>query len=135
MSRINEIVEYNPVIYPTRIWVCIRPSYEQVHDMFYALTDNTERADITPEWFETDRFTIATTVPVSSKTSGWIGIFIAIWKPSKLDINTICHESSHAADYLCNQFGISNGDFEHGEARAYFQGWIADCIYKTKVGK
>ena len=135
MEITKGIREFNPEIYPTRLWVSVNPSFDDVNSIFYGLTDKMERIDISQEQFSKDSFTIATTIPVSSIESGWIGMLVSIWKPKQLDIKTICHESSHCADFICENFGISNGSFEHGEARAYLQGWIADCIYKVKTGK
>lgn len=129
------IYEFNPIIYPCRIWIGIRPSLEEVQNKFYALTDNMERIEINENNYTTNRFVIASNFPVVDKNDGWIGIFIPIFKRNMLDVKTITHESSHAADFFCEQFGISNGNFDHGEARAYLQGWIADCINQVKTGK
>lgn len=130
-----QIHQFDPVIYPCRIFVAVKPSFEDVTEVFYGLNKENDRYDISHEQFDRDRFTIATVFIVSHKKNGWIGLFVSVWKPGSLDVKTICHESSHCADYICEKFGISNGSYDEGEARAYLQGWIADCIYKVKLGK
>lgn len=135
MKDKSMIHQFDPVIYPCRIWIGINPSFNDVKDNFWALTDNMQKMEFTDKDYSPNRFIIATNYPVVSKNEGWIGIFISIFKKNMLEVKTITHESSHAADFFCEQFGISNGSFEHGEARAYLQGWIADCINQVKTGK
>lgn len=132
MKKETKIHEFDPVIYPTRLWVTVNPTFEYISEMFYALTTETERVDIDRLHYDHDIFSIATTCPVSIKCDGWIGLLVCIWKPKMLDVKTICHESVHCADFICEQFGITNGSFENGEAYAYLTGWIAECIEKVK---
>ncbi len=134
MKISGEIHEFNPIIYPCRIWVAINPSYESISEKFYAVTTEMERMDIEPRQFEADYFSIASTCPVTIKQGGWIGLLVCIWKPKSLNVDTICHESVHCSDFICEQFGITNGSFDNGEAYAYLTGWIAGCIESVKKG-
>lgn len=129
------IHQFDPIIYPTRIWISINPTYEEVSKMFYALTSNTERIEMSKDWFSPHTFRIASTTPVASKLDGYIGVLVRICKLRQVNTSTICHESVHCADFICEQFGITNGSFENGEAYAYLVGWIAECIEKVKLGK
>lgn len=131
----NQIYEFNPVIYPCRIWIGINIPFEDVKNKFYALATNMERIEFEKNMYQNNRFIIATNFQVASKDDGWIGIFIPIFKKWNMDVKTIAHEASHAADFFCEEFGITSDSFEHGEARAYLLGWIADCINQVKTNK
>ena len=131
----GKIHEFDPVIYPFRIWVSINPSLEEVSEKFYGLTDEMERVDIDEKWLDEDRFKIATTSPVSIKKDGWCGLLVCIHKPKVMNTGVIAHESVHCADFVCEQFGITTGSFENGEAYAYLVQWIAGCIEKVKLNK
>ena len=52
MNKKSQIYEFNPQVYPFRLWVCINPSLEDLQDKYYALTDNMERTDFTPDTLE-----------------------------------------------------------------------------------
>lgn len=135
MSRNNDIHEFNPVIYPFRLWVGINPSFGSVSERFYTLTPSMERIDFTRDIYHGSRFAIASTFPVCDKVGGWIGTFIPIYRPSMLTVGTIAHEASHCTDFMCDQFGVAGFNFNDGEARAYFTEWVANCINKVKMGK
>ena len=122
------IHEFDPVIYPFRLWVSVNPTYEQISEKFYALTEDMGRMDIDKHQFDHDIFSIATTCPVSDKKSGWIGCIVNIWKPNRFTIKELCHESSHVSDYCFEEFGMTTRCFKDGEPYAYFIGWIANCI-------
>lgn len=62
-----QIHEFNPTIYPFRLWVGINPSLGDMQNKFYALTDKMERTDFTSEVLGNNTFTIATCYPVSDK--------------------------------------------------------------------
>lgn len=126
------IHEFDPVIYPFRLWVSVNPSHEDISEKFYALTEDMDRMDISKDQFDHDRFSIATTCPVSDKESGWIGTIVCIWIPKRFTINQLCHESAHVSDYCFGRFGMGNRSFVDGEPYAYFIGWIAECIEKVK---
>lgn len=133
MTVVNKIVEFNPQIYPFRLWVAVNPKHEEVSSKFYGLTGQMERMEM-PE-FKNSLTNIATTTLVSDKKDGWMGCLVLIWKPKMLKVNQICHEASHCTDFVCEQFGISSRDFDNGEAYAYLIGWIAECINSVKENK
>ena len=129
------IHEFDPVIYPTRIWVAVNPSFESVSEKFYHLNSNVERGDFEHEHFDPLHTTIARTYPVSIKGEGWMGLLVGIYKKKNCNTVTIAHESAHCADWICEQLGITTGSFNNGEAYAYLVGWIAGCIEKVKLNK
>ena len=129
-----QIHEFDPVIYPFRLWVGKFLSEEYLCEKFYGLTEDMERVDL-KEMHKSDRFCTASTIIVADKNTGWGGAVVAIHKPSAMDIKTIAHEASHVADFVCEYFGISMDSFDGGEAKAYLVGWVADCINQAKTGK
>ena len=129
----TQIYEFDPVIYPFRLWVAVNPSPDEIKEKFYGFTTDNERVEIQDDL--NDCFKIATTTIVSDKKSGWVGCFVSIWKPKQMDVKTIAHEASHVADFISEQFGITMDSFENGEAKAYLVGWAADCIEKVKKGR
>ena len=129
------IHEFDPVIYPARLWVGINPPFEYIDNKFYGLNSEMERIPFGKEQHEVDSFVVARTHAVTDKESGWIGIFVSIYKPKMMTTNFISHESAHCADFICENFGIQHGGFDNGEAYAYLIGWIADCIEKVKLNK
>lgn len=122
------IFEFDPVIYPVRIWVGINPSFNDISSKFYGLDSEMEKLHVTEEMCTHDRFVVARTFTVADKEKGWFGLLIGIYKPKNCKVDNICHESAHCADFICEQLGITNGDFDNGEAYAYLIGWIAKCI-------
>lgn len=130
-----KIHEFNPVIYPFRLWVTKNANKQDLCDKFYGLTTKMERVPLNEVFDDSDYFNIATTIIATDKQSGWIGAIIAINRPKMLDVKTIAHEASHVADFICEQFGISMDSFDTGEAKAYLVGWAADCINQVKTGR
>ena len=122
------IHEFNPEIYPVRLWVAKNPSFEDVYNSYWGLTSELDRIEIVKEDFNDVQFKKATTKVVASKKDGWIGLLVCVWRPQMFDTATICHESAHCADFICEQFGIARGTFNEGEAYAYLIGWIASKL-------
>lgn len=130
-----QIHQFDPVIYPTRLWVGIRTPFNEVFDKFWGLNDDLEKIIVTEEQYTPDRFVIARTYNVCDKESKFIGNLVIIWQSKQFSIKSICHESAHCADFICEQFGINSRSFKDGEAYAYLIGWIADCINQVRLNK
>ena len=126
-----KIHEFDPQIYPCKLWVSVRPTFEEVSGAFYALNDNNERMEVSDSQWKMDHFVVARTHAVSSRTDGWIGVYVGVNKPKMMTAKFIAHESCHCADFICESFGITSRKFDDGEAYAYLVGWIAGCIEKT----
>lgn len=135
MKSKGKIHEFNPTVYPFRLWVGVKLPYEEVDDGFYALSQDMERMDFTLDMYSHDRFCVVTCYPACSKSDGFIGILCIIHKPEFLSVGKMAHEASHITDFLCDRIGLNGFNFEDGEARAYFTEWAADCINQVKTGK
>ena len=129
----SRVYEFDPVIYPTRIWVSVCPTAKSLQDKFYFLDYDGEyikRVDLNDY-----NDSIATTFSVQDKKSGWRGCLVCIWQSRKASVGIIAHEGGHCTDWLCDELGLKGFSFKDGEARAYYLQWVADCIDKVKRGK
>lgn len=58
-NNTTRIYEFDPVIYPFRLWVAINPPLDEIKEKFYGLTTDNERVEIQDDL--NDCFKIATT--------------------------------------------------------------------------
>lgn len=129
------IYEFNPLIYPTRIWVGINVSFQEVADKFYALASDGTVTDFSEAVKNHGMTSIATCYPVGDKKTNWKGIFCHIYRPKLMTTGVIAHEAEHIVCWICEQFDIDSKSFDDSEPRAYLIQWIADCIDKVKNRK
>ena len=120
--------EYDPIIYPIKIWVSVNPHHTQVERRFYVVNENNEVQEFDQHILADDNCTIATTFPVSDKKNYQAGLLVHIYREKRFTINYIAHESSHCADFFAEKLGLTTGVFHDGEAYAYLIGWIAESI-------
>jgi hypothetical protein len=125
MKKETKIHEFDPAIYPVKLWVIKTPTKEFIDNNFVEFNgDNLN--------FEVSKNTVMNCYNqvVVNKNSQLLGILISIFtKPS---YKYIAHESTHAARFIWNWLGEDNTGVE---ADAYLVGWIAECIEKVKFNK
>lgn len=132
----SKIYEFNPVIYPFRLYVAVNPTFEEVEETFYAYdVETNERSNMLKDDFYNDYGTIATCYPIVHKKDAWISILVRIRLKGQMDAGTIAHEASHICDFVCQRYGIYRNGFNEGEATGYLTGWIANCINSVKRNK
>jgi hypothetical protein len=109
--------EFNPVIYPLKLWISKHPVEEHIHERFEET--NGKRLNIGGPGG------IASTYDreVVQKSNSDYGVLITINRD--LEISNIAHEATHAAYVIWNFIGEEKIGME---ADAYLTGWIADCI-------
>lgn len=134
-EKTTKIHEFDPVIYPCRIWVGVKLSDKDLADKFYGLDENNELIDISNDTLGYDPMIVACCHPVSDKESGWRGVVLNIHRPKALSVGHIAHEAGHIVDWMCEQFGIKSTSFDDGEPRAYLIQWVANCIDEVKNNK
>lgn len=121
-----EIHEFDPVIYPRKLWVIFTNDAKILKDNF----------DSQCEYEESINTSEAFVFPCSHKESGKLGACVVFMKHEYATIKNIAHESVHIASQIfsdCNMtMGFSEGKDEHF---AYLTGWAADCINQVKTGK
>lgn len=132
----SKIFEFDPVIYPTRVWVAVSPSYDDVNDKFYFLDESLDEVvEESKEKFDKHCSAIATTFAVVDRESAWKGVLVAIWRRKETGYGVVSHESTHCTDFLCDQLGIGGYSFNDGEPRAYYTQWVANCIGDVLHGR
>lgn len=133
MSK-TEIYEFNPVIYPTRLWVCKKPNTKDVASLFYPFNNDVEQVDSFGEVFEYNSGKYANTVIVGNKESSMRGCLVSIFMPSQCGAGICSHEALHYIAYLSEQFGIPLGNFDTSEPLAYLEQWATNCINMVLIG-
>lgn len=132
----GRIFEFDPQIYPTRLWVCVKPTFEEIDEKFYFLSeDGEEVVDDAKKEFQRSPSAIATCYPVCDMESLWKGILVVIWRRREVRSGVIAHESSHATDWLDDRLGLGGHSFNDGEPRAYYAQWVANCIEDVLKGR
>lgn len=133
-----KIYEFDPVIYPTRLWVAIRPTFEDVKDVFGFLDEDGNEVNVEDEFKHKDT-SIAQTYSVYDRESGWKGCFVTIWKKNEVRCGIITHESMHCVDWLDDALGglgsVEGRAFMTGEPRSYYGQWVANNIEDVLKGK
>ena len=115
--RTVHIHQFDPVIYPRKVWVCLGATKEVLDDRFTFISP------LVDELFEST----AVTSICTEKNTGLGGVIV--WTPKKtMAINTIAHESVHVADMIFDFIGEST---KTDECHAYLVGWVAECIEKA----
>lgn len=135
MTKSNKIYEFDPLLYPTRLWVGVNIPYKDVSDKFYAINQDDSVTDFSDAVEKIVTSVIATCYPVGDKESGWRGIFCHISRLKDLSVGVIAHEAEHVVCWICEQFGICSHSFEDSEPRAYLIQWVANCINQVKTNK
>lgn len=117
------IREFDPLIYPRKIWVYIGKDYEEVKDYFQD-SDIKNMPDQTLGYVQNTH----------RKETNMGGILIWFRSKKEIDASTITHESLHSALEIFDFIG-GKVDNQNQEYICYLAGWIAECIEKTKNGK
>lgn len=125
-----KIHQFNPTIYPRKLWVIKGGSVENIQEVF--LEPNGDEIILN---FEEYNYPAATTLKVRQKETNLLGVLV--WLISdKIDVGIVAHESVHVASCIFDDMGMTMG-FECGndEHFAYLVGFAADCINQVRTGK
>lgn len=120
----QNIFEFDPVIYPYKLWIVIDKTPNIIVDKF-----NDYKGDII-EGLELDTKNMdAFAMQVSRKDDKMLGATIYFRSKKSMSYDLVAHESSHAAKYLFEHIGA---DIKEHEPFEYVIGWIASCCEKVK---
>lgn len=134
MSKKTEIYEFDPVIYPTRLWVCKKPDTKDVAELFDPFNVNGEMVDSFGDVLDDVSGKYANTIIVGNKKSCMRGCLVSIFRPSGCGAGVCSHEALHYIAYLSEQFDIPLGGFDTSEPLAYLEQWATNCINSVLVG-
>lgn len=129
MSKEVQIHQFDPVLYPRKLWVVKgKDAIASIQDMFqYNDGSEISLGDFVDKFY-------AITMNVINKKTEDLGVLI--WMKYKTDVPSIAHEFVHFARYVFNDCGMTMG-FEDGkdEHFAYLVGFCADCINQVVINK
>ena len=112
--------EYDPVIYPRKVWVHIGTNFKELASEIFEgeliLDDKTCNGEVFEE--------------VIRKSDDKYGILATFPSSKEMTMGVCSHEASHICDAIEKAIGMEHG----GEASAYLLGWIASCINKARLG-
>ncbi len=111
--------EYDPVIYPRKLWVHIGRDLEELIDA--------EFDGCNPPGKEYGGVTYGEAV---RKSDNRYGVLVSFKTGKDMTMDVCAHEASHACDDIEGAITMEHG----GEASAYLLGWIASCINKARLG-
>lgn len=123
----NKIHQFDPVIYPRKLFVLKGGDSELIKRHF---TDNNKSELVINEEI-VDGFD-GVVYKVESKDNGCLGSLV--WISNSANIGAIAHEASHVAMDILSEIGYKL-DAENQEPLSYMIGWVADCIWQVKTGK
>ena len=121
-----QIHQFDPVIYPVKLYVIKYPNAEEINDKF---TD----FDFTSLNYKLNANVYAVTwnTVVRLKETNKFGVLIILY-PGKINIGHIAHEATHAARVIWDWLTENTTG---AEADAYLVGWISDCINQVRTNK
>lgn len=123
------IDEYDPIIYPRKLWVGKNASLKDLQKRF--LTRDGEEID--ESWDPTDG---TFTIYVQDRVTGKCGCYVNIadWAYDENLINVIAHEAEHVKISIFHDCHVES-NFDAQEVDAYLVGWCTQCIYNTVTKK
>ena len=120
MKKKKGYYEYDPVIYPRKLWVHIGDDFKELAPKAFCNIVVDENKDYYGvEYGEVIR-----------KSDDKYGILVSFPKRKDMTMDICVHEASHVCDDLEKATGLEHG----GESSAYLIGWIASCINKALLG-
>lgn len=126
--------KFDPIIYPTNLWVCKKPTVEEFLDFFDF--DNSGLPANHKLNYDPNIFAIAQCIPVIHKESKEYGIVCVVIRKSEMSISVCAHEAIHIADYIYESCSMETQSFTNrNEPYAYLVGWATDCIEQVVKNK
>ena len=121
------IHEFNPVIYPYKVWICLTDNGKELKKEF---VDSDTNKPIDIELIKRHEAVVYTVR--KRKNPKYFGSLLVITEKKYFTIKTIAHESTHVADNIFEHIRESKVGCE---SYAYFVGWVAECCEKVKLNK
>lgn len=130
----SKIYEFDPVLYPVKLWVCKKPDVKDVNSVLYALDENAEIVDDGFGESLDDFGAYAKTFLAGNKKSNLKGCLVVLIRPGECRAGICSHEALHFVAYCSEMFDIPLGTFMHSEPLAYLEQWATNCIDCVRTG-
>ena len=118
------IFEFDPIIYPRKLWITYDASAEELNTKFPS-------GDLYGNRFkEEDGYYGITCRTADNNNKGGVLIRFADNKEA-MTLPHMIHETIHAAGLICQYVGIE-ADWDNDEAFTYLATWIAKCCEEVK---
>ncbi len=113
------IHEFDPLIYPRKLWVCTNATVE--------LTSSFELDE--GDMIKSLEMNAVTTYITRNLKTEKLGVLVFCKNKKLMTVSNIAHESVHVADAIFEAIGGHGEDFSIGnEPYAYLVGWVAGSI-------
>lgn len=123
-----KVHEFDPQIYPRKLWVVKGGDVNSLKDMFaQANEEELQLSDV-------DAHAALTYSVMMKDKSKLLGELIYFCSSKFMDAEKTTHEAVHAALDIFSDMGCMV-DYDNQEPFAYLVGWIADCIDQVKRNK
>lgn len=124
-SRAVKIYQFNPLIYPVKIWITITTDLDAVVRKFWSYPGLNPINPIFSDKME--RFAQI----VVDKKTGLFGVLLVFSSKKVMTAGKIAHEATHAARDIWEHLSERSTGVE---ADAYLVEWISDCADKVRRG-
>lgn len=115
------IHEFDPIIYPRKLWVVVNPCMKELRDVFEDISELAENTEAQVE-------------NVYNKIEKRGGVIIVFGNRKYMTQGTITHEAIHVAFSIMEYIDYKL-DYNNQEPLTYLAGWVANCIDKVKKNK
>lgn len=115
------IFEFNPQIYPRRLWVSVSASTEELQEKF---GKEVIKEDLDDSYY-------AETYPIQQKEPLLGGVLIRFQDLKAMTPENMAHEATHAAIEIFD-YCDCRIDVENQEPFSYLMGWIVKCCDEVK---
>ncbi len=127
MGKIKEpiIYEFDPVIYPRKLWVCIGQDEKAIKEHFCDKNAQELSFYASSEYWA---ITFDEVFRVDTKKKGELVVFKS---KNNMRMGVIAHEASHVVDGIEKAIGMTHGD----EPSAYLFEWVCKSINMARLGR
>lgn len=120
------IHQFNPEIYPLRLWITITDDKQALVDKFVDSNDDELNIDI----LDGGRGTVFSVLHREDRLRGILMVFK---KKKYMTTEIITHEATHATRFIWNI--IREHEYKGVEAEAYLASWVARCCDNVRKYK
>lgn len=121
---IPKIHQFDPVIYPVKLWVTITDKLENLQDRFKDDNGEELKGNIS-------RFHAATCDVISKETNCW-GVCVVFTERKSMAVGIMAHEAYHAVKSF---FDRIEEKYPSEEATSYLLEWVVDCMNQVRTNK